>query len=341
MSESVAPGRATAVFGSSGFIGSRLASALERLGVPVARFARGTPIMAGDGGLVPGLAAASTVYYLATSLSPATAERAPERLAGEREFFTELLGRLRKEGGRPTVVLASSGGTVYDPAVPPPYGEDTAVLPTTVYGRAKRDLERELLSWDSALTPMVLRLANVYGPGQPAARGYGVLPHWLRALADGSRLRVYGSLRSRRDYVHVDDVVDAMVRVHFAGCDDRPPQLPRILNIGSGRPTALVELLGLVVDVAGRAVTAEFEPARPFDRSDSWLDPGEAQRRLDWRAGIRLEEGVREMWERVLRDCRAGSPAAGVTVLEPSSIRVQPGPATVPGEVRTRRPSRQ
>jgi UDP-glucose 4-epimerase len=287
-----------AVCGASGFIGSRLAATLEQRGVRVARFAKSTPILTAGGGLAPGLAEASTVFYLATSLSPAVAEQSPELVTTEREFFTELLGRLRKEGRHPAIVLASSGGTVYDPSAHPPYREDTPALPSTAYGRAKRDLERDLLSWDRALIPLILRLANVYGPGQPATRGYGVLPHWLRALADGSRLRVFGSPRSRRDYVHVDDVVDAMARLHFLDTAD----LPRILNVGSGRPTALVELLALVVEVAGRSVTAEFAEARPFDRHDSWLDPTEAERHLGWHARIHLEEGVRETWERVLRD---------------------------------------
>ena len=287
-----------AVCGASGFIGSRLAATLEQRGVSVARFGRGTPIVGDSGELVPGLASASTVFYLATSLSPAVAEEEPERVAVEREFFAELLARLLKDGRSPAVVLASSGGTVYDPTAYPPYREDTPALPYTMYGRAKRDLERDLLSWDKALTPLIMRLANVYGPGQPAKRGYGVLPHWLHALAAGDKLRVFGSPRSRRDYVHVDDVVDAMARVHFAKAGSLPP----ILNIGSGRPTSLVELLALVVESAGRNVRAEFEQARPFDRRDAWLDPTEAERHLGWRARIHLEEGVRETWERVLRD---------------------------------------
>jgi UDP-glucose 4-epimerase len=178
-----------AVCGASGFIGSRLAATLEQRGVRVARFARSTPILGSDGGLAPGLAEASTVFYLATSLSPAVAEKSPDLVVAEREAFTELLGRLRKEGRRPTIVLTSSGGTVYDPSAYPPYREDTPALPGTAYGRAKRDLERDLLSWDKALNPVILRLANVYGPGQPAARGYGVLPHWLRALATGEKLQ--------------------------------------------------------------------------------------------------------------------------------------------------------
>jgi UDP-glucose 4-epimerase len=295
-----------AVCGASGFIGSRLAATLEQRGVRVSHYAKATPVLTADGGLAPGLAEVATVYYLATSLSPAVAEQAPELVVAEREFFTELLGRLRKEGRRPTVVLTSSGGTVYDPSSYPPFREDTPALPSTAYGRAKRDLERDLLSWDKALTPLILRLSNVYGPGQPATRGYGVLPHWLGALARGDRLRVFGSPRSRRDYVHVDDVVDAMARLHFVGED--AADLPRILNIGSGRPTALVELLALVVEVAGRAVHAEFEQARPFDRHDAWLDPTEAERHLGWRARIHLEEGVRETWERVLRDHQSRSP---------------------------------
>jgi UDP-glucose 4-epimerase len=291
-----------AVCGSSGFIGSRLSSALERAGVPVARFGRTTPVLAADGALVPGLAEADTVFYLATSLSPATAERAPDRVALEREFFVELMNRIGKEGRRPTVVLASSGGTVYDAAAPLPHREQTPSAPTSVYGRAKRDLEDDLLSCSGTLNPVVLRLANVYGPGQPAARGYGVLPHWLRAVADGSPLQVFGSLRSCRDYVHVDDVVTAMVQVHTATVRDGSGGLPACLNIGSGRPTALLELLALVVEVAGRQVVAEFAPARAFDRHDSWLDPSEAGRRLGWQARIPLADGVRETWEQVLRE---------------------------------------
>lgn len=290
--------RAAAVFGAAGFIGSRLVATLGQRGVPVACFARDTPTTDRRGRLVAGLTEAETVFYLATGLTPAVAEQEPDRAAAERAAFTCLLGRLVKEGHSPTVVLTSSGGTVYDATRRPPYREDTPALPYTAYGRAKRGLERDLLSCDKALTPVVLRLSNVYGPGQPAKRGYGVLPHWLSAVAAGDTLRVFGSPRSRRDYVHVDDVVDALARVHF----EDPAGLPRVLNIGSGRPTPLVELLALVVEVVGRGVLAEFASARPFDRRDAWLDVTEARRRLGWQSRIHLEEGVRETWERLVLD---------------------------------------
>jgi UDP-glucose 4-epimerase len=285
-----------AVFGAAGYIGARLTRALTARGTAVARFGRATPLL--DGGRpVPALRAARTVYYLAGGLSPATAEQNPGLVAEGREAFAALLDALRRVGHRPTLVLAGSGGTVYDLAAQPPYAEDAPVRPTTAYGRACLALEQLARDAQPHLDPIVVRLANVYGPHQPARRGYGVLSHWLRALSHGETLRVYGPVSASRDYVHVEDVVDALLRIHEKATGQGAAALPRVLNIGSGAPTSLLELLGMLTEACPETLRAEFAPARPFDRTAVWLDISAAARHLGWRPARPLPEGVRECWE--------------------------------------------
>ena len=131
------------------------------------------------------------------------------------------------------MVLVSSGGTVYDPAVPPPYPESAPTRPRTAYGRAKLALEGQRSPAAGLPDWVTLWVANVYGPGQPAVSGQGVDGYWLRAAAEGEPLTVYGNPDSTRDYVYVGDVAEAMLATHRAAVP------PPVVNVGSGEPTSL------------------------------------------------------------------------------------------------------
>ncbi|HEX9335083.1 MAG TPA: NAD-dependent epimerase/dehydratase family protein, partial [Pseudonocardiaceae bacterium] len=222
------------------------------------------------------------------SVTPSSAERHPERVAAHLTSFRALLDIVAGTGA--TVVLASSGGTVYDEHLPPPYTENSSVAPSSAYGQAKLAMEHELLT-RTDIAGVVLRLANVYGPGQRLGTGQGVVAYWLDAAANGRPLVVYGDPEATRDYVYVDDVVTAMLRVHTAG------PLPGVLNIGSGVPVTLSALLRTIEKtVADRPLDVRFEPGRRFDRRDVWLDAGLAGRALGWAAGIGLDDGIERTW---------------------------------------------
>ncbi|MEV5708036.1 NAD-dependent epimerase/dehydratase family protein [Actinoallomurus sp. NPDC052274] len=283
-----------AVIGAGGFIGSRLAAALtERRGISVTRFTRSDPFLC-DGGPVPALQAADVVCYLATTINPALAERHPERADADLHLFRGLINGLRATGRRPTVVLTSTAGALYDPTAPPPYGEDAPLRPTSEYGRAKLALERALLAAEDAVRPVVLRIANVYGHGQRTGTGQGVIGHWMESAAAFAPLRLYGSLATVRDYVYVDDVVDATIRA----CDVavRRPGGPLVVNVASGRPVALGELLRIMFATIGRKLPVEFAGARTFDRRDVWFDTTRAREVLGWRPRTSLEEGMALTW---------------------------------------------
>ena len=119
-----------------------------------------------------------------------------------------------------------------------------------------------------------------------------MIAHWLASAADGAILRILGDPASTRDYVYIDDVVAALVRVHhYRGA------LPDTLNVGSGRPTTLAELADIVLAaVADPTVSVQVGPGRPFDVDRTWLDTSLARRMLEWVPEVPLTEGVRRSW---------------------------------------------
>lgn len=286
-----------AVIGAGGLIGSALLASLRQSGVPATGFTRQHPAIV-DGRPHPALVTARTVFYLASTISPSTVDGA----AADRATFTRVLDALTAAGRRPTVVLASSGGTAYDPAAAPPYAEDAAVGPVDPYGVAKVRLEGELLARAGWLRPVVLRLANVYGPRADGSGGFGVVAHWLRAIADRRPVQLYGDPRTVRDHVFVTDVVEAMLAVRRAAAP------PVVLNIGSGRPVSLADLFGVVCAVTGARPEVEQLPARERDRAAVWLDVQLAWAALQWWARTPLTAGIAETWRAVLDTYSAVEP---------------------------------
>jgi UDP-glucose 4-epimerase len=263
-----------------------------------AAFNRAFPPVVG-GRAAPGLAEADIVYFLAAGLSPVLAEQRPDLVEAERGLLVEVLEALSAPGRRPVFVLASSGGAVYAPEIVPPYRETTSTRPDSAYGHAKLRLEGELFQYADAVRAVVARLSNVYGPGQRAARGFGVLPHWLTAAARGEPVRVFGDPHVVRDYVHVDDVTRLLLALRGRAGGGH---LPAVVNVGSGVPTSLSGLLDIVSGVTGGSVAVRWERGRSFDHQGNWLDVSRARAELGWQAAIPLAEGVRQCWAQVLDD---------------------------------------
>lgn len=314
------PARPVAVLGADGFIGSHLSRALGGAGHPVERFTSARPAYAGSRP-APGLLHAGTVVFAATRLSPAAAEHDPDRVHAELRLFAGLLRALRAVSPPPRVVLLSSGGTVYSPLHPPPYREEDPVAPNNAYGRMKAAMERMLLS-DGYVEPVVARLSNVYGPGQRARRGQGVIAHWLQALSQGQPPVVHGAPGSVRDYLYVADAVDALVRVHDAG------SVPAVLNVGSGVPVSLADLARLTCAAAGLSGAAvRCAAGRPVDRHSVWLETGRARAALGWSARTPLTVGLARTWSSVLGGRPPAAPAASGTPAAPG--RASPEPRTI------------
>lgn len=289
--------------GASGFIGSAVVARLCAEGMSVSRFTRDVPFDSPSDWLDSDAPWPRTIFWLAGSTNPAVAEQRPDLIAADELALTEVLSTVAGAEIPPRVVLVSSGGTVYDPAEPPPYTEGSPLKPTTAYGRAKLALEQLV---EGALPPQartIVRVANAYGPGQQVGDGQGVIAHWLHAAAEGRPLVLIGDAGTARDFVYVDDVADALVRIHRSG--DPPP----VVNVGSGQPTSLGELRAVVARVVGRpAGDVVSTPARLFDQSRTWLDVSLAEATLGWRPATQLPAGVEATWHALTARSAAGAP---------------------------------
>lgn len=302
-----------AVIGAAGFIGTPLCSALASSHVDTACFTRNVRVVNHRDELGYALRLAPVVYYLASSINPTLGETHPEWAAADHQQFSRLLRQLADRDDFPAVVLTSSGGTVYDQDVAPPYSESSSVRAAGRYGQAKLALEEELYKYSDRVLGVILRLSNVYGPGQVAGKGQGVLGYWMRAALDGEPLRIIGDPGCSRDYVYITDVVDSLGRLDTALRTGQllegrsKPGDPLVLNIGSGASTPLTELVSVVRGAVGRDLPVVHTEGRSLDRRHVWLDVAQAYQRLGWRPSTSLAEGVARMWQWTLEcDRRRG-----------------------------------
>jgi UDP-glucose 4-epimerase len=240
-----------------------------------------------DGSPTDELAGASTICYLASRINPAIAERNPDAACAHIATVQGLVQALHDSGKR--LIYPSSGGTVYDTDQEPPYAETSPLKPIGRFGSTKIEIE-QLLRETPGIESVAMRISTAYGPGQPTGTGLGVIAHWLAAAAEGEPLRIFGSPETTRDFIYIDDVCDAFLR---AISSEAPPF---IVNIGSGTPTTLAEVAGIITDIVD-GIEIVHEPERGFDVSRSWLDIGRAKKTLGWEPTVQLRDGITRTWE--------------------------------------------
>jgi UDP-glucose 4-epimerase len=205
-----------------------------------------------------------------------------------------VLGSLRVlEGARSCgarkVVFASSGGTIFgDPdATDLPVKESHPQQPLSPYGVSKKVVGDYLTAYRVLhnLEFTALALANVYGPRQDPHGEAGVVAIFAGLLLSGKPCTVYGDGTQTRDFVFVDDVVDAFARAAGRGGG-------LLLNIGTGRESSVNDLYRTMAAHAGVDRPAIFAPARAGELQRSCLDPARAAIHLGWKPWTSLDEGA-------------------------------------------------
>jgi UDP-glucose 4-epimerase len=195
-------------------------------------------------------------------------------------------------GHRVCLVLASSAA-VYAPADRPHHELQDSLGPVDVYGHSKRWAE-ELAADFTARTGTaagIARLFNVFGPGETNAH---FIPSLISQLKAGETVRL-GNLSTKRDYIFVDDVAEALLRLALYVRDGQSATV----NIGSGRAYAGHEVVdALAAFTSGAAATVDPSRIRPVDRPVLLADPTLAQKLLDWTPRTGLLDGLRAAWDR-------------------------------------------
>ncbi len=190
------------------------------------------------------------------------------------------------------LVFASSAA-VYGRSPELPKRESLLPKPASPYGVAKLTGEhycrvfRELFE----LPTVSLRYFNIFGPHQNLKSEYAsAVPKFMRAAARGETPVIFGTGEQSRDFVYIENVVDANV----LACGEKDPG-PGPFNIGTGRSTTVNEMVALAGQTFGRQMTPEYAPARPGDVLASEADISEARQHLGYEPRISIEEGLAEM----------------------------------------------
>lgn len=295
------------VLGATGFIGRHVALLLLRAGYPVVLAHRAEPgfefpreyrnaltwvrfkLETADWkGLLDGV---GVVHHYAWSSIPATAYSEPEAdLTTNVAATVRLLEAARMQRTPPTIVFASSGGTVYGRLRGVPVSEDHPLAPITAYGAGKAAVELYLGSYRAlhGLDCRVARVANPFGAGQNTARGQGAVTVFLEAALAERPIQIWGDGEVVRDYIHVSDAALGLFRLTLAP----PSNGPWIFNIATGRGVSLNGIVAEVERRLKRALRVEYLPGRPFDVPVSVLDTNLARNHLGWSARLPFAEGI-------------------------------------------------
>jgi UDP-glucose 4-epimerase len=242
---------------------------------------------------------ADVVVHAGWSRVPSTAMLDPRADLRENVDLGLELMNAAGTAGIGKFVFLSSGGMVYGDPIRSPMDESHPTRPVSAYGASKLCFEQYLRTRAAyfGFERVVLRPSNVYGNEGGPTKPQGVIEHWLTRIGRGQALEVWNGLQIRRDYLHIDDLVDVMMRVLSA------PVPEGTLNVGTGVGTSLAELVELMRDVTGSNIRVEHKGTMGQGSPANVLDPQRCMDRLDWRPVVDLRSGLERLWPVLLERC--------------------------------------
>ncbi|MET0230852.1 MAG: NAD-dependent epimerase/dehydratase family protein [Rhodanobacteraceae bacterium] len=225
-------------------------------------------------------------------------QRMPERivLTSSRAVYGE--GAWRKPGhdiafypGQRSRAQLERGEWDFPGLEPVPFSAPTTVPhPTSVYGATKLAQEQILRAWACAfdVEAVVLRLQNVYGPGQSLHNPYtGICSLFARLARDGQSIPIYEDGRIVRDFVFIDDVAAAIVAALTGS-----PRTGEAYDIGSGAASTVEQLADLIAERYAAPAPRVNGAFRHGDVRHAACTIDRAEIDLDWRPRVRLGDGI-------------------------------------------------
>jgi UDP-glucose 4-epimerase len=188
----------------------------------------------------------------------------------------------------PEADLPLIGGTVYGAPSQSPIDETLPTDPISAYGINKLTIGKyvQMHARVHGLDCRIIRLSNPYGPFQIARKGQGLITELIRRSLCNIPIEVWGDGSTVRDYIYIDDAVNAMIRACVAKSESR------IFNVGSGHGLSISNLVEAITKLFGRSPPVIYKEARGFDVKKNVLSIERATRELRWAPQTSLEQGL-------------------------------------------------
>jgi len=188
-----------------------------------------------------------------------------------------------------------SSSAVYGEARYLPINEEHPTTPLSPYGVSKLAAENYCRNYHEiqGLETCCLRLFNVYGPRQHANSYSGVISKFIRKIRSGESPVVYGDGKQTRDFIHIEDVIDACVlAMESTGINGGT------FNVGTGKPTTIRELADIIAELLGETrLRPVFKKPRKGDVKDSYADINRARKSLNFKPKTELKNGLKSLIE--------------------------------------------
>ncbi len=188
-------------------------------------------------------------------------------------------------------IFASSGGAVYGEPDRFPITEDFSINPTSPYGLSKATIERYVLIFSKLknFDYVIFRYSNVYGPRQISKSEAGVISIFIEQILNSRKCIVFGDGNQTRDYVYVNDVVNA--NIEALECKSA------ILNIGTGIETSVNDLINILSDITTKNVDHEHDAPRSGDVFRNIVDTSRAATTIYWMPKTILKQGIKKTFD--------------------------------------------
>ena len=192
------------------------------------------------------------------------------------------------------LIFVSSAGAVYDETGTDNVVETSPLNPKSYYGAGKLAVEMFLRAYcaQTGHPVVIVRPANVYGPGQRTKRQFAIVPTLMRAINDGATFKVWGDGEATRDFVYADDFAEFFVLLTA-----KTWQGVSTFNLASQTSGSINDLCALLQKVSGKQLSVEYLPERGVDLHGVGIDATRARAELGWQAATELEAGLKKTWE--------------------------------------------
>ena len=208
-------------------------------------------------------------------------------------LLSMLLELISKAGAKaPRFIFLSSAGTIYGPAKGKPSKETDTPAPIGWYGRAKLAAESLMFNFagSKGLRCLALRISNPYGMTSHSHRPQGIISAALRAARSDGIVTVWGDGTAIKDYIHSEDLANAMVRVIRGNATG-------ILNLCSGESHSVLDIIRTIELISDSRLHLDFTPAPEWDVKRSLICKELFFKTHQWAPSINIEQGINKCIE--------------------------------------------